>query len=211
MRPRRREIRGTLNIGVIPTVTAIDIPAALGTFHHAHPAVRMSVHVGGSHELITAIETGTLDIAVLGMPDTMPVKSVRSRVLARERLVAVVSTGHALARRRRIRIAELANETFVDFPKGTPGCLPSDLAFQAAGMRRDVPFEATSTELILGLVEHNLVIALLSPKTIPPSATLRSIPVTGGPTRVEYLAWSSFNVSPAARAFLEILGTPSVD
>ena len=34
---------------------------------------------------------------------------------------------------------------------------------------------------------------------------LEAIPVTNGPTRIEYLAWSSFNPSRATLAFLEAL------
>lgn len=97
------------------------------------------------------------------------------------------------------------------FPEGTPGRLPSDLAFQAAGVRREVAFEAMSTDLILGLVRQNLVVALLSPDVIPDTAELRAIPVSDGPTRIEYLAWSDFNPSPATRAFLDGLALPRED
>lgn len=197
------QVRGILTVGVIPTVTAIDVPAVLGAFRDAHPAVRIRLRGGGSDEFIAAIAAGGMDVAVLGLPDTMPPTGVESRVLARERLVAVVSAAHPLAGRRRLRLADLADETFVDFPEGTPGRVPSDLAFQAAELRRDVAFEATTTDLILGLVRRGLVVALLSPAVVPAGDGLRTIPVTGGPTRVEYLAWSGFNPSPAARAFLD--------
>lgn len=53
------------------------------------------------------------------------------------------------------------------------------------------------------LVRNNLVIALLPPAVIPDGDDLRTISVTSGPTRVEYLAWSGFNASPAAEAFLD--------
>lgn len=200
------QIRGTLTVGVIPTVTTIDIPAALGQFHRAHPAVRIRLRGGGSDEFIAAISAGSMDVAVLGLPDSTPPKSVNARVLARERLVAVVSAEHPLAGRHRLRLEDLADETFVDFPEGTPGRVPSDLAFQAAGVHREVAFEAMSTDLILNLVKQGLVTALLSPALIPASSDdLRTIPVTAGPTRVEYLAWSNFNPAPAARAFLDTL------
>ncbi len=199
------QIIGTLTIGVIPTVTAIDVPAALGAFHRAHPAVRISLRDGGSDEFIAALKDGSMDAAVLGLPDSMPPQGVESKVLARERLAAVVSADHPLASRRRLRLEDLADETFVDFPADTPGRVPSDLAFRAAGLRRDVAFEATSIDLILGLVRHDLVVALLSPAVTPDSDDLRAIPVTQGPTRVEYLAWSGFNPSPAAQAFVRSL------
>ena len=198
-------IRGALTIGVIPTVTAIDIPAALGRLRRAHPAVRVRLRSGGSDEFIADIAAGSMDVAVLGLPDTMPARGVASRRLARERLVAVVSAEHRLAGRRRLRLLDLADEAFVDFPEGTPGRVPSDLVFQAAGVRREVAFEAMSTELILGLVERGLAVALLSPAVVPDCDGLSAIPVVGGPTRIEYLAWSDFNPSPAARAFLQLV------
>ena len=61
-----------------------------------------------------------------------------------------------------------------------------------------------STDLILGLVRQNLAVALLAPD-VALGEDLRLIPVTDGPTRVQYLAWSSFNPSPATRAFLAVV------
>lgn len=202
------QIRGTFTLGVIPTVTTIDVAGVLAEFRRANPAVRILLRGGGSDDFIAAISSGTMDAAVLGLPDTMPPHGVSARPLARERLVAVVSTRHRLSTRRRLRLADLAEEAFVDFPEGTPGRIPSDLAFQAAGVRRDVAYEAMSTDLMLDLVRHDLVIALLSPKVVPASEDLRTIPVINGPTRVEYLAWSDFNPSPAARAFVAGLPHP---
>lgn len=196
-------VRGTLTIGLIPTVTAIDIPAALGTFHRAHPAVHITLRGGGSDEFITALTEGALDVAVLGLPDSAPPQGVATRRLARERLVAVVSPDHPLADRAHLSLADLTDATFVDFPVGTPGRAPSDHAFATAGVRRRVTFEAMSTDLMLSLVRQNLVITLLSPAVVPVGAGVRTIPVSDGPARVEYLAWRAFNPSPAAQAFLD--------
>ena len=199
------EIRGSLTIGLIPTVTTIDIPAALRRFRRAHPQVRIRLRGGGSDEFITAINDGRMDIAVLGLADSVPPRGVASRVLTTERLVTVVSTEHPLAGRKRLRLHDLADETFVDFPASTPGRTQSDLAFSNAGVRRDVAFEAMSTDLILDLVGHHLAVAMLSPAVVPDRDDVRSIRVTDGPTRVEYLAWSDFNPTPAARAFHDSL------
>lgn len=196
------QIRGSLTIGLIPTATAIDIPAALSEFRRAHPAVQIKLRGGGSDEFISAIANGRMDVAVLGLPESMPPKGVRTSVLARERLVAAVSAEHKFAGRRRLRLEDLADESFVDFPEDTPGRIPSDLAFQTAGLRREVAFEAMSTDLMLDLVRHNLVVTLLSPDVLPDDPGIRAIPVVAGPTRIEYLAWSSFNPTPAAQAFL---------
>ncbi len=195
-------IRGTLALGVIPTVTALDLPAALADFHRDHPAVRIRLRTGDSNAFMAAIGAGDLDIAVLGLPASVPPTGVAWRELSREDLVAVIPDGHRLTGRRRVGLAELADETFVDFPTGTPGRAQSDRAFGAAGLHRDVTFEVTGTDLMLGLVRRGLAVALLSPVIVPAGKGLRTVPVSGGPSRIQYLAWSDFNPSAAARAFL---------
>lgn len=199
------QIRGPLTIGVIPTVTAIDIPAALGEFHRAHPAVSIALRNGGSDELVTAIRAGEVDIAVLGLPDATTPHRVRFIELARERLVAVLAADHRLSGRRRLRLRDLADETFADFPAGTQGRAQSDRAFDAAELRREVTFESMSTDLILDLVKQGLAVALLPPAFVPSNPNLVKVPVSDGPTRVEYLAWSDFDPAPAAVAFLDAL------
>lgn len=198
-------IQGTLTVGIIPTVAALNIPEVLGKFTRQHPAVKIKLQVGASDAFVEAISQGAMDIAFLGLPDSLPPAGVDSKILAHEKLVAVVSASHSLANRRRLRLSEIAAEPFVDFPNGSTGRIPSDLAFQAAGLQRTVAFEAMTTDMFLGLVRENLAVALLSPEVIPSSADLRSIPVVAGPTRIEYLAWSSFNPSPAATAFVQML------
>lgn len=199
------EIRGNLTIGVIPTVTAIDIPAALKRFRDAHPDVGVRLRGGGSDQFIAAIGEGAMDVAVLGLADTILPERVATRELARERLVAVMEEHHRLAGRRRLRLSDLADEMFVDFPEGTPGRHQTDLAFAGAGFSRQVAFEAMSTGMILDVIRHGLAIGFLPAAIVPDTTDLRTIAVTDGPTRTEYLAWSGFNPSPAARAFLEDL------
>jgi DNA-binding transcriptional LysR family regulator len=195
-------IRGQLRVGVIPTVTAIDVPAVLQRFRRDHPEVRIALQVAGSDELEAAIARGGVDIGLLGLPMGREPRGVAWRRLATGRLVAVTGREHRLAERDEIRLSDLADEVFADFPAGTPGRAQSDLAFAAAGVRRDVAFEAMATDLMLGLARTNLATTLLPEGHVQPDAQLAVIPVVDGPTRTEYLAWSSFNPSPAARAFL---------
>ena len=195
-------IRGELAIGMIPTVTACDLPAGIARFHHAHPQVRIRVRDGGSDEFIEALKAGTLDLAVLGLGAGRPPQGVEARELSRNSLVAVVPAGHRLSRHRRLALEDLAEESFVDFPAGSAGRLQSDDAFAAAGLRREVPYEAMSTPFMLDLVARGLAVALLPAGIVPPREELRTIAVQDGPQRVEYLAWSAFNPSPATTAFI---------
>lgn len=196
------EIRGTLTIGMIPTVTAVDMPAVLAAFHRSHPSVRIRLRGGGSDEFTAAINSSQMDVAVLGLPDSVVPQGVQTRVLARERLVAVVSAGHHLAHRKRLQLSDLADESFVDFPEGSPAEFPRTL-------RSARPeYAVTSRSKLSPRNSCWLLFATTSSshychrRQFLEDDQLRTIPLTDGPTRIEYLAWSSFNPSPAAQAFV---------
>ena len=199
------EIRGSLTIGVIPTVTAVDVAVVLGAFRRSYPEVGIHVRTGGSDEFLRRIAAGELDVGFLGLAEGVTPRGVQARELSRERLVAVLSNdGRELARgRRRLRLEDLAGEPFVDFPEGSSGREQSDLAFDRAGLRREVSFEVNTADLLTGLVRQGLGVALVAPSVAREAPGCVCIPVSDGPVRVEYLAWDSFNPSPVAQVFVD--------
>ncbi|MFF8394896.1 LysR family transcriptional regulator [Streptomyces sp. NPDC016172] len=203
-------VRGRLAVGVIVTTAAVDVPELLQRYRARHPDVRVSLRSGRSDELAAAIRDGDLDIAFLGLPEGELPSGVETLVLDHDRHVLVVPTGHRLAGASRVTLSDIAEETFVDFVAGTPARAQSDRAFTAAGLVRDVAYEAGVVELMTQLIARGLGIALM------PSAFIRSVasrapelalvPVVDGPRRIECLAWSRFNPTPATRAMLGVLG-----
>ena len=196
------QVRGSLSLGVIPTVTAVEVSDAVAEFHATYPHVDLTLRTGGSDEFMADIGTGQLDVGFLGLDDKTPPKGVASRELTRGRLVAVLPAGHKLTARRQLRLADVADEAFVDFPAGSPGRLQSDRAFKVAGLSRRVAFEATSTEFMLALVARGLGVSFLPEGSLPQDPALHIVPLVDGPCRTEYIAWDHFNPSPAALAFV---------
>lgn len=201
------EVRGRLTVGVIPTVAAVDIPAVLQDFRRRYPRVRVGLRVGASTELTELVRQGTLEVAFLGLPETTQPQGVRVHELARGRLVAIVAPDHRLAGEPEADLRALASETFVDFPAGSSGRLQSDQAFAAAGLVRDVAFEVPAADLMVRLVRQGLGIAMLPSAYLPYIADdVVTVCVTDAPSRVEYLVWNRFGLTPAATAFLGELG-----
>lgn len=197
-------VSGPLRIGLIPTVTALDVPALLRRVRQEHPQVTVALRVGASDELTSAVREGEIDLAVLGLAEGLVPDGVAHRVLAEEALVAAVPEDHPLAGRGTIDLSELAEEPFADFAAGGPGRAQSDRAFRAAGLVRQVPFEASNAELIGALVTAGLAVALL-PEPFAPTHGARTLAVSGGPHRTEFLIWNSFHPSPTAEAALHLL------
>ena len=203
------QIRGPLTIGVIPTVTAVDIAAVLGAFRRSYPEVGVHVRTGGSDEFLRRIAAGELDVGFLGLTEGVTPRGVQTRELSQERLVAVLSERHRLAGRRRLRLKDLADEPFVDFPEGSSGREQSDLAFDRARLRREVSLEVNTADLLTGLVRQGLGVALVAPSVAREAPGCVCIPVSDGPVRVEYLAWDSFNPSPVAQVFVDSILMPT--
>lgn len=203
------QVRGRLAVGITPTVVALDIPALLQRFRAEHGGVQVSLQVGSSDTMAAQVAEGSLDVAVLGLREGVQPRGVEFRELARQRLVAVVPEDHSLAGRGEVSLRNLADEAFADFPRTSPGRAQSDHAFAAAGLEREVAYEVTSAELMLSLVAQGLAVALLAEEIAVRNPAVRTVPVADGPVRVEHLAWSAFNPSPATRAFLAMLAPPA--
>ncbi|WP_149085203.1 MULTISPECIES: LysR family transcriptional regulator [Microbacterium] len=200
------EVLGALRLGIIPTVTALDVPALLVAYREAHPAARVELRVGNSDTLMAAIRRGDLDVALLGLREGLDPDGVGSRPLARDPLVAVLPRGHDLGVRRSLRLSDLADSAFADFPTGTSGRSQSDAAFLAAGVRRDVAFEADTAASLIGLVAAGLAVTLLAPGVVRGfEDRVDTVPLRDGPVRIEHLAWDAEAPRSAARAFLRIV------
>ncbi|MBM7518422.1 LysR family transcriptional regulator [Nocardioides nitrophenolicus] len=200
------EVRGPLSIGVIPTVAAVDVPAALREFRERHPQVQVRLTSGNSDLHVQRVADGALDLAFLGLPDGWEVGGVAGRQLARDHHRAVLAPDHPLAGRSRLTLARLAGETFVDFPAGSTGRLQTDAAFADAGLRREVSFETTDMLLMGRLLRAGLAVALLASTFVEQLPGLVAVPVTRAPVRTEHVVWSPFGPSPAAAVFLEQIG-----
>ena len=200
------EVRGRLSVGAIPTVAAVDVPAALGVFHEQHPQVTIGLLTGTSDALVRRVIDGRLDVAFLGLPAGSTVEGVQDHVLATDRHVAVVARDHPVATRKRVRLDRLAQEVFVDFPTGTAGRAQTDQAFEAVRLRREVAFEVTDADLMVALIRRGLCVGLLPEAFTPTLDDVLTVPVSGAPSRAEHVVWSSRGPSPAAAAFLDHLG-----
>lgn len=203
------EVRGRLAVGLIPTVTAADVPGALRDFRERYPHVRISLRVGASDDLMEQVREGALDVAFLGLPTTARLPGVAARELVRDRLVAVVAPDHPLAGEPAVDLRRLSTEVFVDLPAGTAGRIQSDQAFAAAGLGRDVAFEVTTADFIVRLVAQGLGVAMLPAAFVPQLTGVTTVEVTDAPARVEYVVWNRVGSTPAAAAFLAVLDIPA--
>ncbi|GAA3573118.1 LysR substrate-binding domain-containing protein [Amycolatopsis ultiminotia] len=147
-------VRGRVSIGTIQTLTVVDLPGRLRAFRGRHPAIRIHVREGTSPVLTSAVLAGDLELSYVVSPDPLP-DELTGFARWEQRLVLLTHPGHRLAGRRRIRLAELAGEPFVDFAGSDLQALV-ERAFIAAGARREPVCEASHVPLLVDLVAAGL-------------------------------------------------------
>ena len=199
-------LRGTLAIGIMQLVDPVDLPTLLGGFRVRHPGVDLRLRQAGAAVLVEEVRTGSLDLAFAAVPRGQ-LRGVDARTLADEPTVVACATWHPLATRGQVRLRDLREETFVEFPPDWGVRIAADRAFAAAGLQRHSAFELNDVRTLLELVANGLGIAI-----VPRWASRYGLPVTLLPIAGRAPRWelhlvtgADDRVSAAARALVELL------
>lgn len=202
----RGGVRGTVRIGIMHSLALIDLAGLLTRYHREHPNVRLvpSPAVGGSAELVRDVYDGKLDLAFASLP-TDNAKGLKVRTLAVEEMLLACPPDHPLAKRKRIALAELDGETFVDYPSGWGTRESADRLFAEAGLHREVAVEVGDIPTVSELVRAGFGFAFVSPTTLPDPHRLALRHTRPHPKFVVSLVTSATRPSAAAQAFIDLV------
>lgn len=115
LRGESAELIGSLRIGCYETLAASVLPRLLAEFQRQHPRVTISFELGGIQELLTAVDTGALDVAVLY--DMGDLADFERYVLYQAHAYAYFGAANPLATRETVRLDDLAEHPLVLFDR----------------------------------------------------------------------------------------------
>ena len=160
-------IAGTMRIASSTVPAELILPKLLAEFRALHPHVREAVTVSDSRAAADAVESGE---AGLGFVGELPRSSqLRSRAIATDKLVLVVSPQHPLSGRKRTSLRRLCSEPLIVREPGSGSRRCVEHALEAAGLAPDelnIAMEVNSNDAIRAAVEGGLGAAFLSQATI---------------------------------------------
>lgn len=211
----RGVVRGKIAVGMMECPPlSLDMAALLREFHRKHSGVEVALRSGGSDRMVEEVVSGSLDLAILGLPPGSLPDRLQASPLLVEDLVGLVPAGHHLA--GSVRARELTEESFVDFPPGYGLREQVDHCFAGRGIARQVVFEVVRVEEMIRFATLGLGIAVL-PRSIVESAARsraarrpRVLEITGANLRrtVALVHRRSGPESAAARAFFDLASKP---
>ncbi|MEA2197403.1 MAG: hypothetical protein QOJ25_1454 [Solirubrobacteraceae bacterium] len=198
---------GRVTVGAMHTMGPVDVSLALAIFHERHPGVELTVREQSSEELAEMLRVDELDLAFLSVTERIESHGLGLQQLVSEELVAVLPLAHPLARRRRIRMAELAHEEFISYRDGSRLREVLVSAGRDAGYEPHVSLESNESQRIRRLVARGLGVAILPRSDAEgPGAEIATVTlISPGLTRDITLAWrEGRRHAPAAAEFIEL-------
>nr|WP_228079558.1 LysR family transcriptional regulator [Streptomyces sp. MA3_2.13] len=156
---------GKVAFGFLHTMGPETMPALIRAFRQDHPRVRFALVQSYGEDMIERMRAGELDLCLTSPVPDAP--DLVTRRLDEQRLYLVVPADHRLAGRRRVRLAETAEESFVTLEPGYGLRRLTDALCEQAGFRPRIAFEGEEPETLRGLVAAGLGVALLPPATLP--------------------------------------------
>lgn len=170
------------------------VPTLVGAFREAHPRVRVALartEVGEEGRVSRQLETRRADLELTA--HRVVGSGVAWQPVLREPLVLAVPTGHRLAGRERVELAEVAGEPFV--LRRAPSRMREQALelCRAAGFEPDVAHEADDLPTVRGFVAAGLGVGVVPAQGLPCPTTFartRLVPLADpGAHREVGLAW----------------------
>jgi LysR family hca operon transcriptional activator len=180
------------------------LPRILETLSVDLQSTDLTIHSASSPELTQALLNGKIELAFL-RPDDQA-HGLAFKLVANEPLFALLPADHRLASRRSIRLDEIADDPFINFPKAYSPALRRviDDYLAQAGVHLATAHEAETLPMVISLVLSTGGVSLLpayAQRLLPPSVVAR--PLHGrAPTIALAIGYNKSNTSPLLKRVL---------
>ncbi|GAC1317592.1 MAG: LysR family transcriptional regulator [Collimonas sp.] len=203
-------VEGELSVGCFSTLGPMYFPGIMQAFRKAHPQVKLHMDEGDTEDLLTKVERGTLDLALIY--DMGLVRPVQLHYVGEQPPYVLLPMGHPLTHRDSLTVQDLRDASFIliNLPHSREYFLS---IFSFAGVSlRDV-IETNSIEMVRSLVANGHGISIL---TTRPSRdysydgkriVCKPLSGTFPPQKIAFAAPQERNLSAAAEAFLRVART----
>ncbi len=156
--------RGRLSIGASATVAETWLPRILGFYRRAHPHIELEVSIGNSERVLNDVRQRRVGFGVIGRLDPDP--DMQAHAVFRDTLRLFAANDHTLHARDSLRLADLAQETFV-FRE--PGSATREFMLNCLAGQGFMPgsvIQLGSNEAVKRAVAAGLGVGILSEQTL---------------------------------------------
>jgi DNA-binding transcriptional LysR family regulator len=200
---------GELSIGGASAQQEGFVFAILDRLSQQYPRIAVQVVVGGMLDLCDKLRERRIDVGFARLSEAAPPEDIAQELLFEDPLIVVADVNNPWVRRRKITLANLANEPWTWAAQGTLIDSIVDRAFRANGL--ELPRARVLTDGInmrLRLIATGRFLAVLPASTLrfhDKAQSIRVLPVDL-PTTHRYTGFITFKnrtLNPLAQRFIE--------
>ena len=161
------EISGALTIGASTTIAEYMLPSLLGDFKDKYPDVNIHLKVSNSDGIVSMVENNAIELGVVEAPVTN--KNLLVENCRTDQLVAISPPNHPLAKKKRVRLEDLLDFSFIcrEEGSGTREVISEYVnKVDKTGHGLNISMELGSPEAVKGAVEAGMGISVVSRATI---------------------------------------------
>lgn len=156
---------GEVSIACVPSTVYYYLSQVVSRYRERYPKIRVKVFDAGANDVLAAVARSEADFGLNFIGSQEP--DIEFTPLLEERFVAACRRDHALARRRKVSWAELAQFDFISVSKSSGNRLLLDQALAGLPGRPEAIYEAQHVTTMLGLVEAGLGVAAVPSLAMP--------------------------------------------
>jgi DNA-binding transcriptional LysR family regulator len=207
---------GRLRMASFPTAGATLMPLAIATFRASYPDVELTLAEGEPEEIIPRLRAADLDLALLfefAGESTLDGDLTRVELLS-DPMYLALPREHPLAAQEQIRLADLAEDAWVQTSRASPCARHVVRSCHSAGFEPNVSFESDDYQTVQGLVAAGVGVALipeLALSVVREDIVIRALSPTPPVRSVIAASPESARLVPAAPAMLGVLERVAAD
>jgi DNA-binding transcriptional LysR family regulator len=201
-----QERRGLIVLSSVMSVAGAALPRVIAAYRTDRPGVEIHVRESVHGSVLEDVRSGVADFGI-GYVDELPDFAVGSP-LGRETFSVVMSARHRLAGRRKLSLADLAEQPIVALPTDSRTRRTLDAAAAMAGVSLRQMVVVTQIATLLGLVAADVGIGIVPRGSIrgPAARGLRAVPLEPRLVRrIGVITLREREPTPAAAGFLALL------
>ena len=197
-----------LNIGYIANIHYGLLPATLGAFRKLYPRVALNLFDMTSAEQFLALEGHKIDLGFIGLRPALSGHALLAEGVAHDTMLVALPAGHLLAKKAKLKLADLASQFFIGMSAKThPGAREWLLETCAgAGFAGKILQEADVEPTAIRFVADGLGVAFM-PEQITglPHEGVVFRPLAPPLRRESTIAWRADNPSKPLQDYIQIV------
>lgn len=188
---------GTLTIGILGDGTDPGVARLAAAYRRRHPGIDIRVRETDLTDPTCGLRAGLVDVALTRAPFDRT--ALTTRALRSDPVGVVLRADDPLARRDGLRLAELGDRRWFQFPRGTD---PRWQSYWNGGRPREGPVVRAVQECLQTVLWNGTVGLAPLGHDLPPE--LAVVPLLDMPPSHVVAVWNEGDTNPLIRSFVEI-------